>query len=88
VSLASTKPHRSYSHPLPLSLHGHLQSLTPSNTVLIAMRLMGTTEKSPVYAAVSLLGFVVAGLVFGQLGGVFGSSVRTQMLARADHCRA
>jgi hypothetical protein len=47
-------------------------SLIASNTVLLAIRLIDTTEKSPLYAGVSLLGFVIAGLVFGQLGAILG----------------
>lgn len=44
-----------------------------SNTVLLAVRMMGTTDKSPLLAGVSLAGFVVSGLVFGQLGGLVGT---------------
>lgn len=36
---------------------------------------MGTTDKSPLHAGVSLAGFVVSGLIFGQLGGHIGKSV-------------
>ncbi|KAK1923325.1 hypothetical protein DB88DRAFT_346374 [Papiliotrema laurentii] len=50
------------------------------NTVLLAIRLIDTTEKSPLYAGVSLLGFVIAGLVFGQLGAILGPRRRYWLL--------
>jgi hypothetical protein len=44
------------------------------NTVLLAMSMLGAVERSPIYAAVSLAGFLGAGLLFGQLGNVLGGS--------------
>ena len=36
------------------------------------MRLVGAVDKSPLFAGVSLAGFIGAGLVFGQIGGLIG----------------
>jgi hypothetical protein len=36
------------------------------------MRLVGAIEKSPLFAGVSLGGFIGAGLIFGQLGSLVG----------------
>jgi hypothetical protein len=35
---------------------------------------MGTTDKSPLMAGVSLAGFIVSGLLFGQLGARIGKA--------------
>jgi hypothetical protein len=45
------------------------------NTVLLAVRMMGTTDKSPLMAGVSLAGFIFSGLLFGQLGARIGKSL-------------
>jgi hypothetical protein len=46
--------------------------LTCRNTVLLAVRSVGSTDKPPLLAAVSLAGFVVAGLISGQVGARWG----------------
>lgn len=43
-----------------------------SNTVFLTISAFDLSPKSPIYAAVSLLTFIVAGLVSGQLGGILG----------------
>ncbi|KAK8854959.1 hypothetical protein IAR55_003699 [Kwoniella newhampshirensis] len=50
------------------------------NTVLLAMAVVGTATRSPVYAGVSLFGFVGAGLVFGQIGNLCGHRRRSWLL--------
>lgn len=42
---------------------------------------MGTTDKSPLMAGVSLAGFIVSGLIFGQMGVRFGELLRGAELA-------
>lgn len=47
------------------------------NTVLLAVAAVGSSSKSPLLAVVSLGGFVIFGLLFGQLGGYYGMSSET-----------
>lgn len=54
------------------------------NTVLLAIRMMGSTEKSPLLAGVSLLGFVVSGLISGQVGAIIGGCGSCAILAIVD----
>lgn len=57
--------------------------LTTRNTVLLAMALFGATARTPIYAAASLVGFLAAGLLFGQLGNIFGQSAEVFVTPRA-----
>nr|XP_031860065.1 uncharacterized protein CI109_004428 [Kwoniella shandongensis]KAA5527137.1 hypothetical protein CI109_004428 [Kwoniella shandongensis] len=50
------------------------------NTVLLAMAVVGAATRSPVNSGVSLLGFVGAGLVFGQIGNLCGHRRRSWLL--------
>ncbi|ORY28975.1 hypothetical protein BCR39DRAFT_182396 [Naematelia encephala] len=50
------------------------------NTVSLAVAALGSSSKSPLLPGVSLAGFVVSGLIFGQLGGYFGHHRRGWLL--------
>jgi hypothetical protein len=65
-----------------------VRMLTCRNTVLLAVRSVGSTDKAPLHAAVSLAGFVVAGLISGQVGARWGESgPRLDHLLQAEYDR-
>jgi hypothetical protein len=57
------------------------------NTVLLAVRMMGTTDKSPLMAGVSLAGFIFSGLLFGQLGARIGKAFPSESADHVGHKR-
>jgi len=48
---------------------------------------MGTTDKSPLMAGVSLAGFIVSGLIFGQLGARIGKALPSEPADNVGHKR-
>jgi hypothetical protein len=48
---------------------------------------MGTTDKSPLMAGVSLAGFIVSGLIFGQLGSRIGKPFSSVLADSVGHKR-
>jgi len=57
------------------------------NTVLLAVRMMGTTDKSPLMAGVSLAGFIFSGILFGQLGARIGKPLPCEFADTVGHKR-